>query len=154
MRTISRFIQPLAASVAVGALLAGNSAGAFAADAQSQPIYINDVQAISQSTTDRSTMPIATQIAFTNEYSAAATHVVFLLESRGAVVDRFDDVGTFAPGVLVRHRFPEIGLGGATSVVVAAASFADGTTWQNSAVAEVPATASEPIAGSVPADTY
>jgi hypothetical protein len=84
-------------------------------------------------------------------YSAPASDVVFLLESNGYVVDRFDDVGSFAPGVTVRHTFPESQPGGDFSVVVAAATFDDGTKWQNPAVAVVPP-AAEPIAGAVPLD--
>jgi hypothetical protein len=152
MRTISSFSKPLAAGVAAAALLAGGAASAFAAETQAEPIHIDDVQVTMQASNDRSAMPIATRIAFTNEYSAAATRVVFLLEAHGAVVDRFDDVGTFAPGVLVRHSFPENDLGGDLSVVVASATFADGTNWQNAAAADMPA--SEPAVGAVAADKY
>lgn len=151
MRTIPRFSNTLAASVAAALLLAGSTAGVFASETQSDPIHIDDVQVTSQSINDRSSVPIATEIAFTNEYSAPATHVVFLLEANGVLVDRFDDVGTFSPGVLVRHSFPESHRG-AISVVVAAANFADGTKWQNSAVADVPAP--EPFVGGVAADRY
>jgi hypothetical protein len=152
MRTISPFPKPLAASVAAALFLAGTTAGVFAAETQSDPIQIDDVQVTSQSINDRGAVPIATQVAFTNEYSAAATRVVFLLEVNGAVVARLDDVGTFAPGVLVRHRFPESQPGGEISVIAAAATFADGTKWQNSAVADV--SGAEPIVRGVAADKY
>jgi hypothetical protein len=152
MRTIPRFSKPLAASVAAALLLAGSTAGAFASDTQSEPIHIDDVQVTSQSINDRGAVPIATRIAFTNEYSAAATHVVFLLESNGAIVDRFDDVGSFAPGVQIRHDFPESQPGGRISVIAAAATFADGTTW-HSQVADVPV-AHEPLNVGTPADRY
>jgi hypothetical protein len=153
MRTIPLFSKPLASGVAAALLLAGSTAGAFAAEMQSNPIHVDDVQVTAQSTNDRGTMPIATRIAFTNEYSAAATHVVFLLEANGTVVDRFDDVGSFAPGVQVRHSFPERQSGGRFSVIVAAATFADGSTWQNQVVADVPR-GPEPNNGSTPADGY
>jgi hypothetical protein len=153
MRTIPFFSKPLAAGVAAALFLAGSAAGAFAAEVQSDPIHVDDVQVTSQSTNDRGTMPIATRIAFTNEYSAPATHVVFLLEANGSVVDRFDDVGSFAPGVQVRHTFPERQSGGRFSVIVAAASFADGSTWQNQVVAAVPG-GPEPINAGTSADSY
>jgi hypothetical protein len=153
MRTIPLFSKPLVAGAAAALLLASSAAGAFASEMQSDPIHVDDVQMTMQSTSDRGTMPIATRIAFTNEYSAAATHVVFLLESNGAVVDRFDDEGSFAPGVQVRHAFPEGQAGGRVSVIVAAATFADGSTWQNQEVAAA-APAPKPINGGTPADRY
>jgi hypothetical protein len=152
MRTISSFSKPLAAGAAAAVLFASSTASVFAAETQSEPIHIDDVQVTMQASNDRNAMPIATRIAFTNQYSAAATRVVFLLEAHGAVIDRFDDVGIFAPGVLVRHSFPETDLGADISVVVAAASFADGMKWENATVADVPAL--EPIAGAVSADRY
>jgi hypothetical protein len=152
MRTISRFSKPLAASIAAALVIACGSAGVLASELQSGPIHVDDVQVTSQSTNDRGTMPIATRIAFTNEYSAPATHVIFFLEANGVVVDRFDDFGSFTPGVQVRHTFPERQSGGRFSVIAAAATFGDGTTWQNSAVGNV--SAPEPILGSVPADAY
>jgi len=151
MRTIPLFSKPLVAGAAAALLLAGSASGAFAAEVQSDPIHVDDVQMTMQSTSDRGTMPIATRIAFTNEYSTAATHVVFLLEANGAVVDRFDDEGSFAPGVQVRHTFPEGQPG--SSVIVAAATFADGSTWQNQIVAGG-AGGPEPILGGTPAGRY
>ena len=151
MRTIPLVSKPLAAGAAAALLLATSVAGAFAADIQSDPIHVDDVQMTMQSISDRGTMPIATRIAFTNEYSSAATHVVFLLEANGSVVDRFDDEGSFAPGVQVRHTFPE-GQSGST-VIVAAATFADGSTWQNQVVAGAPA-GPKPISGGTSADRY
>jgi hypothetical protein len=150
MRTIPRFSKPLAASVAAALLLSG-SAAAFAAE--SNPIHVDDVQVTTQSMNDRASVPIATRISFTNEYSAAATDVVFLLEANGAVVDRFDDVGSFAPGVQVRHSFPERQAGGRFRVIVAAATFADGSTWQNPAFADL-ARSPEQTIGGTPVDGY
>jgi hypothetical protein len=153
MRTIPRFSKSLAAGAAAALLLAGSAAGAFAAEIQSDPIHVDDLRVTTQSINDRGTMPIAAQIVFTNEYSAAATHVVFLLEANGAVVDRFDDVGSFEPGVQIRHTFSEHQAGGNISVIVGAASFADGSTWQNQVVADAQL-APEPVAGGTPADRY
>jgi hypothetical protein len=153
MRTIPLVSKPLAAGAVAALLLATSVAGAFAAELQSDPIHVDDVQMTMQSTSDRGTMPIATRIAFTNVYSAAATHVVFLLEANGAVVDRFDDEGSFAPGVQVRHTFPEGQVGGPLSVIVAAATFADGSTWQNQLVPGV-SRGTEPINGGAPANRY
>jgi hypothetical protein len=154
MRTASLISKPLAAGIATALLLSSTAAGAFAAELQSEPIHVDHVQVTyeSLSVDDASRAPLATEISFTNEYSAPATNVVFLLEQKGSVVDRFDDVGTFAPGVLVRHSFPENQPGGDFSVVVAAATFADGTKWQNSGVGDQPASA--PIVGGTPADEY
>jgi hypothetical protein len=151
MRKIPLLSKPLTAGLAAVLVLSGTVAGAFAADLHTDPIQIDHVRITCESLSadDASRLPVATQISFTNKYSAPASDVVFLLESAGYVVDRFDDVGSFAPGVTVRHTFPESQLGSDFSVVVAAATFDDGTKWQNSAVAVVPP-AAEPIAGACP----
>jgi hypothetical protein len=151
MHKIPLLSNPLTAGLAAVLLFSGTVAGAFAADLHTDPIQIDHVQITCESLSadDASRLPIATQISFTNEYSASASDVVFLLESNGYVVDRFDDVGSFAPGVTVRHTFPESQPGGDFNVVVAAASFDDGTKWQNSAFAVVPR-AAEPVAGACP----
>jgi len=117
------------------------------AQTQAGPIRIDAVQLVSQSTSEHDIAPVAAEIAFTNQGTAAATDVVFALESdSGYVLDTYNDVGTFAPGVAVRHSFNDHN--DATEgqqVVVAKATFADGTVWTNPDVTQ--AAASTPSAG-------
>jgi hypothetical protein len=108
---------------------------AFAADMQSGPIHIDRVAAHGGNTTNSNGenvyTPGSAAIAFTNRYDFPATEVVFALETQGYVVDRFDDVGTFAPGVTIRHSFGESRIDAGMRVAVEKAKFADGTVWAN-----------------------
>jgi hypothetical protein len=126
------------ATATLGAALILAGSPAFAADMQSGPIHINNVQVHGGNTTDANDstviVPGSTAIAFTNQYGFAATDVVFALENQGYVVDRFDDVGSFATGVTIDHTFAENQPNGAMRVAVEKATFADGTVWVNPAL--------------------
>jgi hypothetical protein len=125
-------ITTLTATLGAALLLAGAPALA-SADSQTGPIRIDSVHLISQALTEHEVAPEAAQIAFTNEGSSAATEVVFALESEsGYVLDTYNDVGSFAPGVAVRHSFNDHNdASNGEQVVVAKATFADGSVWTN-----------------------
>lgn len=129
-------IKLAAATIGAALILAGSPA--FAAGMQSGPIHIDNVQIYGGTTTNADdgtiVVPGSTAIAFTNEYGSAATDVVFALENHGYVVDRFDDVGSFATGVSVVHQFAVDQANLEMRVVVEKATFADGSVWTNPAV--------------------
>jgi hypothetical protein len=135
-------IKHAAATLGAALILAGAPAFASAADMQSGPIHIDNVQVSGGETTDGNDsiviVPGSAAITFTNEYASPATHVVFALETNGFVVDRFEDVGSFAPGVTINHRFAESQPNDDMRVAVEQATFADGTVWNNPDVVALP----------------
>jgi hypothetical protein len=135
-------IKLATATLGAAIILAAAPAFASAADFQSGPIRIDSVQVSGGTTTDDNDstviVPGSAAIAFTNQYSSPATDVVFALETNGYVVDRFDDVGSFAPGVAIKHRFSENRPSDDMRVAVEQATFADGTVWHNPDVAPAP----------------
>jgi hypothetical protein len=125
----------LATAILGAALILGGSQ-AFAADTQSGPIHINQLTLSGGYSADAdgdeaTILPGFANISFTNQGTATATDVVFAIETHGFVVDRFNDVGSFAPGVTIHHSFPETQPTGNMRVAVAKATFADGVVWQN-----------------------
>ena len=126
------------ATATIGAALILAGSPAFAADLQSGPIHIDNVQLSGGITSDGNdnaiVAPGSTAIAFRNQYGSAATDVVFALENHGYVVDRFDDVGSFATGVTIVHRFAVDQPNPEMRVAVEKATFADGSIWVNPAV--------------------
>jgi len=137
--SIMKTITTLTATLGAALLLAG--APALASADQTGPIRIDSVHLVSQALTEHEVAPVAAQIAFTNEGTSAATDVVFALESEsGYVLDSYNDVGSFAPGVSVRHSFNDHNdASNGEQVVVAKATFADGTVWSNPDVTTEPA---------------
>jgi hypothetical protein len=101
----------------IALIIAGSPAFASAADTRSGPIHIDNLQIFRGDT------------AGGNEYTSPATHIAFVLEIDGYVVDRFEDAGSFAPGVTFNHRFAENQPRDDMRVVVEQASFADGSVW-------------------------
>lgn len=133
---------------AIAALLvAGALPLAASAQTQDAPIHIDNVHIYQQESPDdqQSLPPGFADVAFTNRSSQPATKVEFALVSDdGAVLGRHTDVGSFASGVTIRHQFPdEDTLDERQSVIVAAVTFADGSTWSNPDLA--------PAAGTAPA---
>lgn len=123
------------ATATLGAALILAGSPAFAADMESGPIQIDNVAIYGGLTTnanaDNIIQPGSAAISFTNTYNFPATEVVFALEAQGYVVDRFEDVGSFATGVTINHKFGENEPNPATRVAVEKATFADGTVWVN-----------------------
>jgi hypothetical protein len=129
-------ITRVAATLGAALILAGSPAFASAADMQSGPIHINLLTLSGGYSADAdgdeaTILPGAANISFTNRNAVTATDVVFALETHGFVIDRFNDVGSFAPGVTINHRFPESQPSDDMRVAVAEATFSDGTVWQN-----------------------
>jgi hypothetical protein len=126
------------ATATIGAALILAGSPAFAADLQSGPIHIDNVQLYGGTTSDGNdnaiVAPGSTAVAFRNQYGSAATDVVFALEYHGYVIDRFDDVGSFATGVTIVHRFAVNQPNPEMRVEVEKATFADGSIWVNPAV--------------------
>jgi hypothetical protein len=126
------------ATATFGAALMLAASPAVATDMQSGPIHIDNIAVYDGNTSDANADIFitlgSTAISFTNKYDFPATEVVFALESNGYVVDRIDDVGSFATGVRINHKFGENESNGAMRVAVEKATFADGTVWVNSDV--------------------
>ena len=93
---------------------------------------------------DGSYGPAAAEIAYTNASSQPATEVVFAVTSAdGKIVDMYDDVGTFSPGVTIDHTFPALTTADPSQLAVAQVTFADGSVWLNPALALAPAITTE-----------
>jgi len=138
MKTIST----LAATLGAAVLLASAPALASAADSQSGPIQIDNVQFQSQSLAAHQASPPASMtVAFTNNGPTAASDVQFALESNeGYILKYINDVGSFAPGVRIKHDYADNEFAdNGQQVAVAKVTFADGTVWTNP---EIPAQAS------------
>jgi hypothetical protein len=135
-------IKLAAATLGAAIMIAGAPAFASAADMQTGPIHIESLQfsggSLSNSDDDSIVVPGFAAIAFTNEYASPATDVVFALSNNGYVIDRFNDAGTFTPGVTIKHQFAENQPGDDIRVAVEEATFADGTVWHNPDVVPAP----------------
>jgi hypothetical protein len=71
-------------------------------------------------------------VGFTNVSPVEATDIVFDIEnSKGAVINQLEDVGSFAQGVAIHHNFNDDALDPNQQVVVEEVTFADGTKWSN-----------------------
>jgi hypothetical protein len=128
------------AALGVAVLLAGAPALASTIETQTGPIHLERVQ-ITQSYGDRDQFsPGLITVAFTNQNDTPATDIVFALESDGKVIDRFEDVGSYAKGETIRHNFEDTQIANGQQLSVEKATFADGTVWSNAAVSYAPAT--------------
>jgi hypothetical protein len=135
MRIVSALATVFAAIV-----VAGPPASASDAALQTEPIRISGAQLFSsRHSDDNRDYPGSLGVEFTNTKVAAAVKVVFVIESSGgAILDRIDDVGSFATGVRVSHIFRDTFDTLDQRVAVATATFADGTTWSNPNVSRAP----------------
>jgi hypothetical protein len=130
-------ITPLTATIAAALLLGSTPALASTNQSQQGPIHIDAAELYpgTWDSDDGIFFAGSLQVAFTNGNSTPATQVVFALQSSGYVVDRFDDVGSFAKGVSIKHGIPNVNGKNIDQIAVAKATFADGTVWTNPAVA-------------------
>jgi len=140
-------IKRAAATLSAVLILAGAPTFASSTETQTGPIHIDNVQFYEDtfsSTYENSTGFVlgSAAISFANKYDSPVTEIVFVLETNGYVVDRFDDVGSFAAGATITHAFAENQHGGDIRVAVEEAMFADGTVWQNPDVSQEPVPAS------------
>jgi hypothetical protein len=71
-------------------------------------------------------------IDYTNQTQKPIKQIDFGIVSNGKLAAEVRDVGTFAPGVEIKHEFGLTSLPSGTSrCIPLQASFADGTTWRN-----------------------
>jgi hypothetical protein len=125
--TIARTL--LATSIALAAPLAANAAptAPVLALASSAPIAVSDINF--QTTNQQN--PGFLSLAFKNTSNVAASEVVFELDENGHYSRKIDDVGTFAPGVTIKHGYFDFSTASDQDVKVIKVQFVDGTTWTN-----------------------
>jgi len=146
-----KLISTLTATLGAAVLLAAAPALASASDSQTAPIRLDNVQIFSTPSPDVDYFPGSADIAFTNDSDLAATNVEFALEANGVVLDRIDDVGSFAPGVTIKHHFADSDSTPDQKVAVSKVTFADGSVWTNPAVPQAP---DAPAVAGVGTDEY
>ncbi len=126
--------------IAAAAILASspqaNAAGtaptlAYAPPAAAAPIRIDRMQLPPFTAGEHNLLPRYITISFTNVQAQPATDIVFgMLDSKGRVVDQYEDSGTFSPGVRIAAQVPfDQILDKVAGFDVEAATFADGSTW-------------------------
>ncbi len=126
--------------IAAAAVLAGtvqaNAAGtaanlAYTPPAATAPIRIDQMQLPPFTAGEHNLLPRYITVSFTNLQTQPATDVVFgMLDSKGRVVDEYENRGTFSPGVKIAAQVPfDQILDKVAGFDVEAATFADGTTW-------------------------
>jgi hypothetical protein len=122
-------IKHIAASIAALTILAGGPSIAFATNIlPSDPVALSDVNIQPNGDSD-GFGPGFASVDFKNTNKVAATEVVFELDVNGAKVDRFKDVGSFAPGVTIRHAFLDTSDNADAKVNIVKVKFADGSAW-------------------------
>jgi hypothetical protein len=120
----SLLARTLLASAAVLSL--GLAASAGPAD----PVQVNSIDVAPALGETTGYAPGMLSVSFTNTAATPATEVDFnLLGYNGRVIGRFEDTGSFAPGVVINHSFPDAALDNKQSVEVEDVTFADGSTW-------------------------
>jgi hypothetical protein len=124
-------IRSAAATVGAAFILAAAPAFASTASPQDGPIRVDSIH-ISQSYGFYNDFyPGLLTVAYTNLSAVPATNVVFVLQSNGQPIDRYEDVGTFSPGVVIRHSFSDSHIENDQQLAVERVAFADGTAWTN-----------------------
>jgi hypothetical protein len=124
-------LKSASATLGAALLLAGAPAAAFADTAVSNPIVVSDVQ-IQPVSEEHQVGSGIVSVAFDNTSNRAVSEVVFELDS-DTDVEHFNDVGTFAPGVTIKHAFQSDNGSADAQLKVDAVKFADGTVWVNDA---------------------
>jgi hypothetical protein len=125
-------IKHLAAALAATTIAA--AAPAIASAETTAPVAISSVQNTPALGYLNTYNPGLLTVAFQNTSDIPATDVVFELESNGKYLDRYDDAGSFAKGVSVKHSFNNWETALDQHVAVAEVKFADGSVWYNDAV--------------------
>jgi hypothetical protein len=75
------------------------------------------------------TRPGALDVTFRNARKVAATDVFFEVSSNGMYLTNIHDTGSFAPGVSIRHEFPDESYASDQRVKLTRVKFADGSVW-------------------------
>jgi hypothetical protein len=123
-------IKRAAASLVALTILAGGPGVALAAtNLSSDPIAIHytNIQASGESSDNVGAGFV--YVEFQNTSNINATQVVFELDVNGVSVGRFNDVGTFAPGVTIKHGFRNTSANPKAQVNVVKVKLADGSAW-------------------------
>jgi hypothetical protein len=121
----------LATSIALATPLAASAAPTAPAIAlaSSVPIVVRDVN--TQPTGAENQGPGFLSLTFTNTSNVGANEVVFELDANGRYDRLIDDVGTFAPGVAIKHGYFDLSGASDQHVKVIKVQFNDGSTWAN-----------------------
>jgi hypothetical protein len=146
-----KLLSTLTATLGAAVLLAAAPALASAADSQTSPIRLDNVQIFTTPSPEVDYYPGSADVSFTNDSDVPATRIQFALVANGVVLDRINDVGSFAPGVTVKHHFADSDSTPDQKVAVAEVTFADGSIWTNS---DVPQSPLEPAVAGVGTDEY
>jgi hypothetical protein len=129
-------IKHIAAAIAALTILAGGPAIALAAtNFPTDPIVLSGVNVQAENETD-GYAPGFVSMEFQNTSNVNAIEVIFELDVNGARVGRFRDIGSFAPGVTVRHAFLNSSTSPEAQLSVAKVKFADGSEWAPANVAQ------------------
>jgi len=114
----------------LGASIAVSSALTAAAADLASPIRLDSVQIAPTLNDGVEVNPGLASIAFTNTAPVPATNITFdVLGYDGRVINQYEDVGTFSPGVTIRHTFPDHNLDTDQQIKVESVRFADGAIW-------------------------
>jgi hypothetical protein len=113
---------------------------ASAADLQTSPIDIQNVQVSAADRSDDGSIsgPSVT-ISYANTSPVPATDVVFALVANNRIINSYEDTGTFSTGSTISHTFVDFSPAEDTHIVVDYVAFSDGSTWVNPALATVAA---------------
>ena len=73
-------------------------------------------------------------------------------QSKGDILARYEDVGSFAKGTTINHSFPDAESENDQQIAVQRATFTNGTVWNNPTLPEMPAAFSGSSIGAVGSD--
>jgi hypothetical protein len=122
-------IKQVAASIAALTILAGGPAIALADNSlPSDPIAISNVNLQTNDGSDGFGTGFVS-VDFQNTSHVDATEVAFELDVNGARVSRFNDIGSFEPGVTVKHAFLNTSSNANAQLNIVKVKFADGSVW-------------------------
>jgi hypothetical protein len=129
-------MNPILRSASIAALALAMPLSASAADATAGPIVFSLADVQPQVAGGEYFTPGSIHVAFHNTAKVPATRVTFEVDAWGFPVNRIEDVGTFTQGATIEHTFPNDDGRADETISVASVQFADGSVWQNDAVAQ------------------
>jgi len=122
-------IKHVATALCALTIFAGGPAIALAGTSiSSDPITINLVNVQPSGESDSVGTGFA-YVEFQNTSNIVATQVVFELDVDGARVGRYNDIGTFSPGVTIKHGFLNTSGNANAQLSIARVKLADGSVW-------------------------
>jgi hypothetical protein len=130
-RTLAMNKKSVAAAIVAAFFATGVPAFAATAPTQGSAIRLDSVQIEQSYGVFNNFEAGVVQIAFTNTSAVPVTAVVFdLLGYQGRIIAQYNDVGSFAQGATMRHRFPNTHEDYDQKIQVGRVTYADGTTWE------------------------